>query len=367
MPDSIRYYRLIPLSPVHIGSGERLAPEEYDIIDSHLVRFNSSLVLRAMTSAERQQYMGMVDQNNLTEALGLLRNVFRRTLKNKASRVEMYRVRLGVDSRRELGQAATRATREGEVQSLLRNAYTGSVIIPGSAIKGAIRTATLSQLIEGRLDDVRRAVEAAENRKDSIYVVLEESGFEYRRRETEWDPMRALEVSDAEWPAESVQIDKPSLRKLGREEERTAGIQIHTERLLSQADSVELPSCVIKLQLNEDLLKHPRTSGVFNKLSLDWFEYWCNRFFGQRLVDEWERFKGLFKSEGRWFPTAKEGDVLLRLGRYCHFESLSVDGLRRSYDVRAKKQITAGSTRTVCPLNARGVAPFGWVLLRRVG
>jgi CRISPR type III-A/MTUBE-associated RAMP protein Csm5 len=365
MPDSIRYYRLIPLSPVHIGSGERLAPEEYDIIDSHLVRFNSSSVLRAMTHSERQRYMGMVDQNKLTEALGLLREVFRRALKDKASRAEMYRVRLGADSRRELGEAVARSeTRKGEVQSLLRNPYTGSVIIPGSAIKGAIRTATLSQLIEGRLEEVRRDVEAAQKWKDTV---LEESGFEYKRRETERDPMRVLEVSDGQWPAEGVQIDKPSLRKLGRDEGKTSGVQIHTERLLSQADSVPPPSCVITLQLNEDLLRHRWTSGVFDKLSLDWFEYWCNRFFGQRLHDEWDRFKNLFGNQGPWFPNPKKGDVLLRVGRYCHFESLSVDGLRRSYNVRTKTQITAGSTRTVCPLNAGGIAPFGWVLLRRVG
>ena len=64
-------------------------------------------------------------------------------------------------------------------------------------------------------------------------------------------------------------------------------------------------------------------------------------------------------------PDAGRKRMLLRIGRFSHFESLSVDGLREGYNIQARKPITnMGATRTRCLMeNGRPPMPFGWLLL----
>ena len=64
----------------------------------------------------------------------------------------------------------------------------------------------------------------------------------------------------------------------------------------------------------------------------------------------------------------QERGLLLRVGRFSHFESLSVDNLRQGWNVQARKSITEGSSRTLCrcrpnPDGAGTALPFGWLLL----
>jgi CRISPR-associated protein Csm5 len=57
--------------------------------------------------------------------------------------------------------------------------------------------------------------------------------------------------------------------------------------------------------------------------------------------------------------------LLLRIGRFSHFESLSVDELRQGWNVQASRPITGmGATRIRCAMeNDKPAMPFGWLLL----
>lgn len=69
-------------------------------------------------------------------------------------------------------------------------------------------------------------------------------------------------------------------------------------------------------------------------------------------------------------------DLLLRVGRFSHFESLSVDTFRRGWNVRARREISEGATRNLASIHrkVRGPdgsladgelrLPFGWILLK---
>jgi CRISPR-associated protein Csm5 len=56
---------------------------------------------------------------------------------------------------------------------------------------------------------------------------------------------------------------------------------------------------------------------------------------------------------------------LLRVGHFSHFESLSVDELRKGYNIKKREPITdMGSTRTRCLMeNGKPAMPFGWLML----
>ena len=64
--------------------------------------------------------------------------------------------------------------------------------------------------------------------------------------------------------------------------------------------------------------------------------------------------------------------MLLRMGRFCQFESLSVDELRRGYRLQAKQRedrtiADMSSTRNLCDMGqGKSGMPFGWLLLTYV-
>jgi CRISPR-associated protein Csm5 len=64
-------------------------------------------------------------------------------------------------------------------------------------------------------------------------------------------------------------------------------------------------------------------------------------------------------------PELKRKRVLLRIGHFSHFESLSVDTLREGWNIQARRPITGmGATRTRCVMeNGKPPMPFGWILL----
>lgn len=370
MADSIRHYRLAPLSPVHIGSGERLAPEDYVVRDEELIRLDPHSILRSLTDEARKKYESLLDHNDLSGALSFLRDAFAADeghTPSGRSHFERYRVRLGRTSAREISAVVENPRRRGEIHALPRNPYTGDIVVPGSSIKGAIRTALLSERVQPQQDRIRRQITGARGLRRSR--VLEEMGFNYGSGKTESDPLRLLEVSDASWPAGAVRIDYAALEKLGRAPAASEGIQLHLERLLSTADVAELPECAVRIQLNTEGQENRRVRALVQQ-PVTWgeLELACNRFYTGRFNAEMHQFRDLLPDIQRWYPELRSGMILLRVGRHCHFDSLSVDGLREGFNARTKQPIREiGSTRTLCELAGGGRAPFGWMVLTPVG
>ena len=48
-------FHATPLTPIHVGNGEVLAPEDYLIEKDHLIQFNRAAVLRDMQPETRRQ------------------------------------------------------------------------------------------------------------------------------------------------------------------------------------------------------------------------------------------------------------------------------------------------------------------------
>lgn len=365
-----RTFRLAPLTPVHIGSGERLAPEEYGIDQGEFVRLDTRRILRQLPEAERRKYEAAIDGGRLRDAQAVVRQAWEASLREqRPSPLERFRARIGPGSRDELRQIVEQPYRKGEVLALFRNPYSGAAVIPGSSVKGAIRTALASWLANAEPGEGR--IRAAKQRRDSPFDGrrMEEAVFGYTGRETESDPLRLLHVTDAEWPAGAVQIDKPELTKLGRAEGMTQGIQMHLERLLSRADGEAPPDATMTVRLEP--AGRPERKKLFERV-FHWEElsYACNLFYTSRLNAEHRRFPLVANQSARWLPAqeAVNQGILLRLGRFCHFDSMSVETHREGWNAARREPIREiGSTRTLCPTASGGRVPFGWVLLEPVG
>jgi CRISPR-associated protein Csm5 len=359
----VRSFRMTPLTPVHIGSGDRLAPEEYVVDGQEFVRLDSRAILRALSAQERTAYEAAVDAGRLRDAQRVIRRFWQASRAQGSLRFERFRAAIGESSREDLRQIIEQPERRGDVLALQRNPYTGAVVIPGSSIKGVMRTALASWLANTEPGPRRIATAQQTAQRGWDGRRLEQAVFGYNAGETEGDPLRLLHVADAEWPAGGVQVDKPELTKLGRGDDGTERIQMHVERLLSRGDGTRTPAVTVALRLETP----GRRSRLFAR-AFAWEEivFACNRFYANRLNAEYERFSQVAHDGYRWKPTQQEFErgLLLRLGRFSHFDSMSVDRYREGRNAARKEPIREiGSTRTMCPLRAGGRAPFGWVLL----
>jgi CRISPR-associated protein Csm5 len=362
-----RVFEAEALTPVHVGSGERLAPEDYllDEKRNRLVRVRTGALLSELGEAERVRLEGLLRANDFRGARQLL------AARATDRKYWAWEVAVGGESLLELKQAvAEPERRRGEVLALPRNPYTGAVIVPGSAIKGAIRTALLSARVANlpaeRKQQVRQQImEAKKEGLNKAWQVLESVGFQYERSRTEADPMRLIRVADAEVRPEAVRVDRAVIVNREGSETQAARIQMHVERLVSRADGGERARFTVKIGLAEELLRDRRVEELF-RVRFDWgiLEVACNRFFVRRWQEEAKTFAAVGRAVGAEVKL-RQGEILLRVGRFCHFESLSVEGFRQGWDARRGQPIRGmGSTRTLCYTARGSLAPFGWILLR---
>jgi CRISPR-associated protein Csm5 len=370
-----RRYTLVPLTPVHVGSGVSVGPEEYYLDGDYFVRFGAAHVFGMMTDAERRRYEQMVDGASYRDGIELVRLVAKRN----STASTLYRIPIGKDCTARLGALAEQ--RENAVQAMAHAGESGDALIPGTAIKGAIRTALLSEWLQQKpslLERTSREVTASAGARTAIDSRdLEGEIMGVPRRTMEADPFRFLTVRDT--PVKSTGFCVDRFEMLGRDGQpksgqgSSGGVSMFGERLLSVADRVGVKKAsvgVVEIVLDEGKQRDARVEGVTKgaaKIGWDDLEAKTRGFYKKRLEEELDRFCALYEwlKPDEW-KLATEHGLLLRLGRHAHFEASSLDGIRRGWQImpRPGRAITMGSTRTVCTLRD-GVkkAPMGWVWL----
>lgn len=376
-------YRGRVLTPVHVGTGEAIDPLDYVVRDGRLIRFHASSVIADLPAEERRRLEDMLDRGNLQE----LQAFFRTHVRPESHGVAAVRAGRGVIRRFE--EAIGRPLRSQlKVRPMIRNLHSGRAYLPGSSIKGAIRTALVNRFAAGMQEGLEPALRAERNDRERARM-LEQQVLNYNFRRLEQDPLRTLKVSDADLPADCTQVDEVFNVKPDRQQDMPVDMW---ERCLSRADN-ENVTFEVDIRLDEHLFDHPLARRHLGR-RFTWQEVVeaCNDFYWGRLLDEDRRFYRNMGNGGNlirqivfspFFAESTGGakrpvkpaapNLLLRLGRFTQFESKSVDGLRQGRDVRRRQNIREGSTRNLVPVrvSTKGVVrevriPFGWVLLEPV-
>jgi CRISPR-associated protein Csm5 len=379
-------FRATPLTPIHVGDGNSLAPEDYLIESDHLIQFNRAATLRDMPPETRRQLEERLDRNDFQAAQEILR-------KSVQPRHHRCRIQIGAESRADLlkavGNPLDPVVRQRAVQGFVRNPLTGQPYLPGSSLKGAIRTAVVNAFTQKHLASIKPVVSPLlenSSQRRNAWKVLETEALNFEFRRLQEDPFRLLKVADAELPANRTRVDKVwPVKRDGKED--TQGIQMHFERLLSRGDGIEEGGFAVELELDELAVGDTRVK-VGRRLDFETIRRACISFYAGRILAERRRFfaeaqppepifgaQGLIKINPDKVLVAKsiqERGLLLRVGRFSHFESLSVDHLRQGWNVQARRSITEGSSRTLCRCRsdtegASMALPFGWLLLELEG
>jgi CRISPR-associated protein Csm5 len=383
-------FRLFPLTPIHVGDGNELDPTSYLITSSkgsepaRLARFDPVATISGLTAADRGAY----DRALRTGELGNAQQILQRAARDKAVPVAY----VSDASVRELGEALT-SQRSGRFSTMVRSG--GIAILPGSTLKGALRTGLLHLETE-RLDGATRsrilaAIETP-GRSGAASDRLQEEAFSRARAQTERDPMRDVSVADVALGENATVIDQVVDWKRERDGEFGfgEGFQLHVERCICVADAGRyggVAPATVEISVTGDVVRErrakvhdrdvpapsrsPHLADLIRGLNEHHLGVWHlerERFFAGRngretasLLDACLAALGLRSAND---IRQKPGWALLRLGWAGHFEAKSVAAVRQGYRPQSRdtKTATVGSTRH--GVVAGGVfVPFGWALL----
>ncbi|MCA9310561.1 MAG: type III-A CRISPR-associated RAMP protein Csm5 [Phycisphaerales bacterium] len=351
--------RIEPLSPIHIGSGVTLEPMEYDLEENHsgcwMIVFDLPAMLRSLTGPERTEFDRIADKGDYPG----LRTWVRRIGRQK-SECRRFVVQVQEPAFKLLRTHQDDPERLGEIELMTRHADTGVPFVPGSSIKGAIRTALVDHALgEMRPERRPRGEKNGPAFEAKVLGHVRDGG----RPDLYKDPLRQLAISDCMLSPGDCYIDRIQIiNRRAQDDRRSAdasGIQMHRDVTWSMLDGESIAargSC----RITTGLSGRGRQGAplVADRIDLDRVIEACNAFYRPRLKDELDRFP--IPEEGgedllKWVEEMGADQCLVRLGRHSHFECVTVS---EPYARPPRRGVGASRSRV------DGRLPLGWAKVR---
>jgi hypothetical protein len=337
-----RVFHAVALTPVHVEDPAPWTPDRFALDDDHLVLFDPAAAMAGLDEAARRGFAIAVDRGDLRLAQDVLRAGLRPDL-------ALDRILVGPASRAGILEAFANPARPARVMRFARSGT--RPCLPGSTVKGALRTALLSARAQPRLSDLRHVAAREEARTGrtgrlSDEIQREVFGLDPAALAEGRDPFRFLRVGDCAFGEGCTRIDRLfSRRRDGRIKDMLVDVE-----LLRAGSVFELTVAV------------DEAGAGLGAPTLDEVLAACDEFHRRR----WEEERTRFYADTPWpaQPARQEGReaILLRLGRYAHFEAASVDGLRQGWNHARREPMPVGDTRAVT-LRGKLPVPFGWLAL----
>jgi CRISPR-associated protein Csm5 len=389
------------LSPIHVGCGEDYEPTGYVIDGQRLYEFDPVLLVqRHLSPNERAEFARAVDRG-----LREIQSFFYRH-KEKAAEIGRYCATVNpmaqtfYDSR--VGRVAQREQGGRNVLNKLeiaRSAYnplSGLPILPGSSLKGAIRTALLETLRTQGYPVMTSGRPERDIRKDANRQSEKLAKDALGHFAT--DPLRLLKISDASFRPKIKFKDKegnireqerhPAIRfqvnrkKRPNEFESSGNINTLLECIPGSLSNAFAAQGTIEIKADRggqtpawqpDFAKIAKACNDFylerfrveneilkdNKYAIPWVES-----MGKRLSENGTQGKAIAAGQG----------FLLRVGRHSGAESVTVDAPRtikimkgRGNPVDWAREATTLWLAAEDKDQMEGLQPFGWIFVQKKG
>lgn len=377
-------FTLTMLSPVHIGTGEEIGPHEY-VVSKEEVDGSTQYVLDVIDLPAFLGSLSPPDRAKFDQAVALDALFHLRRFLAEHPSVRRFR-RYWCSTSQEFydryRQALERDASQLLINTMTRTGVLADPYIPGSSLKGSLRTAVLSQVAGAHRDQERLHALAAQagrgpreadfaNRDFQAKVLgYQTQGTKGPRAEIRADPFRAVKVSDAPLLEDAMSVDPVEIFNPNRRagEPDPAGIQMYYEMTFSALDDQDVRARGT-IAIDDRLPKRhppreergwPSDHCVAQPITIHQILDACRSFYWARLQNEHEDF---YRRRGDLEPVGnrimelvrqmKGHETLVRLGRFSHFECVTVAGFARP------GPRGAGKTRTL----AAGQLPMGWAKL----
>ena len=369
--------RLLVLTPVFVGSGQTLDPLRYTIQkdrNGKIILHHFDLERWVLDHAENTAFSAVLESSNYREIRRIIQKDLRTGEHNDPSQgsISHYsltrRVVLNQELLTKFNDELSKSDSKNQllIDGALTNPLTGRLLIPGSSIKGAIRTAILDWLNENyslKLKEERYPMQVA----DEIFGKIQEHAF------------KALKIADFEIPSNQGMIFTAEEKKKNSDRSGTPknACEAASSRICEQLGNYELFSSIV-LGFNRDshqklVIKSFSKPGVsVNQEQFNWKRL-CEvttEFFRERFHEDMQNFyekphlnhtkTTLRQIEEMVQEIDTEREMLLRVGHYSHIDCVTIRKHRPM--VRRAKDGTSFGPNTTRTL-ADGIYPFGWVIL----
>lgn len=339
------------LSPVHIGTGETWEPLNYYIDEGSdcLYWFSTERLIDQLTDKERDELNGLIDSSDL--------NQVRNFITNKAKVYKISDIGSGIPVTPQVKNLykdnLINIENQLQIQPMIRQKGNDRAIIPGSSLKGAIRTAIISELAL-----------VSKLQKPSPFG---REPFEFEAKVMQYndaknDPFRAVKLADAHLNEDATmicQVANAGIRQGVLEPKSMQLIYEVTQSVISTGDD-----CAFKTEIrfDDDLMQ--KKGGVSQKISLHKLIDSCNSFYKEKLESEHAKFYESSHLKEVSEKLLKEefgsNECLVRVGRFSGVESVTLDYYRDPQPPGKVKKW--GNTRNI----ADSRYPMGWVKLKFV-
>ncbi len=319
LSDSYRM-KITPLAPIHVGSGESMCPGEYFVLDDMICAVNLGNIPSEEMGDLTGKLLGWIDENPVTWVSNVNQSDALKALirKHTLFRCKSTKSVLdGINARWGLGVSG--------LEIALLNRTLASAIIPGSSIKGAVRTALLWQAVDGQMHPVPAASDASTwerrtmpNRREGPFGGIAD------------DPLRNLKISDAVTGSIGTWVLQPS--HVGMSDEAKAQ-ELQDYRECFPAGNRENPYAIRgTLAIETGMLKRRGMEGL---ISRDAILDACADFYGEVLEQEilfWQKNTDTRSQEcAKWYEAAREyaekhdEGALIRLGWGCGMNTVGLN------------------------------------------
>lgn len=377
---SRRSISISTLSPIHIGCDEVYEPSNFVISDGLLHTLDPADLAADLSEAERKQLATLAEGR---EPIGALQRFFR----DKAVRfagLARYQVAVAEAIVSEYEKSAGRPTQRGtngeatyNLFPIARTAYQpfdNTPYLPGSSLKGSIRTAWLNHLNAGKAPTGEELRD-----KRGAPRQMQERLLGYAAGKFENDPFRHIGLADAYPKEDATPPPTRVLYAISKKKRQPREGERASPELKVFLETV--PDALPAAFLGEFRINEHQLAG-----KIGWGKLCdaCNGFYkpqleaelshavlGKLIDADWKRLiNGLIADELGELIAARQG-FLLRVGRHSGAESVTLDGVR---DIKILgPRVDGKQTSTFRPnttekrfasltkAGSSGLLPFGWV------
>ncbi|RMD51706.1 MAG: type III-A CRISPR-associated RAMP protein Csm5 [Nitrospirae bacterium] len=342
------------LTPIHIGCGEVYEPTGF-IVDEktkELIIFDPFDFISSLSPQDREKFQRICAKGTISSILEIYK--FLRNKRAEGRRIsicdgvlERYKntLSLHIKDEKRIAQELNRFSIERTAfLSMYERPY-----IPGSSIKGSLRTAYLNKVAKEK----RVELEGKEkkNSKELEKKLLDYDTFNE-------DPFRMVKVSDFR-PVGGIK--RKILFAVNRKKkEQKAGRGPYQILEVIEPNSVFVGEITIEQPQNGSNIKHPITLEALKKSAKDFYTSEKNR--------EEKELKEI--GLNHTFSLDNEG-VLIRIGRHSGAESITIEGYRKIMIREGQnKKSTLDHSTTIWlaseeskPKTNANLIPFGWAEL----
>lgn len=354
------------LSPINIGCDEVYEPSNFVISNNLLHHFNEADLISIFSEEDKKSLLNAINSNEPVEAI---QKFFRENAEKFAS-VSTHQVEVAPDIINQYNKTAGRPAQIGGNTALFQisrtafNPFDNQAYIPGSSLKGSIRTAYLDIINNGNQLPSNLKNKSIKNRSE----LLQQDLLNYTSKDLHDDPFSKLKIADtvtqhSSVPTKIIYAISKKKRPPKPNELPTSALKVFIEAIYDSLPNIFKTSINLDGKITWNIL-----SNACNKFYLPQLKRELEHENLSRFLDkDWKTLISSFLLKAQPLIEQNKG-FILRVGHHSGAESITLNGIREIKIMLAKGKGSEDRAETTqkrfaCITKAceSGLMPFGWI------